>query len=236
MTNKHIAAVVNTQKKNAVLAIRQQFKGKDLVNVRECLTGEDNDFTPTQAGFTIPAEKFADFLKALKKFGRAAGLIGKNGDEDFKIKDFDDLDGNEDEIGIVGKAKGGKEKAEGKTGIKRKAKDLEAIAKAKRPTDDDKPAKAKKAKDEDDDADDAPKFNMKAFKKAIKAAVKADDTATAKEVIALYKGNRKMLKDKLPKHAVNALEKSLSSKKDEALMKKAVVACEKHIVEKDFSL
>lgn len=236
MSNKHIAAIVTKKNtRNAVLAVRQQFKGKDIVNVRECLIEGENEFSPTKGGFTIPAANFAEFFKSLRKFGRAAGLLGKNGDDDFKVKDFDDVEGNEDEI-VIGKAEKDDDEKSGKTGIKRKAKDLEAIAKAKRPNAEEK-AKGKKTKDEDDDGDDDSGFDMKAFKKAIKTANKNDDdTALAKAVVMMYKGNRKLLKEKLPKHAVNALEKSLASKKDEALMTKAVVACQKHIIEKDFSL
>lgn len=81
-------------------------------------------------------------------------------------------------------------------------------------------------------------FNIKAFKKAIAQAFKKveKDISLAIEVVATYKANRKQLKDALPKHAVNAFEKSLAAKKDESLAAKAIAAAQKHIVEKDFTM
>lgn len=81
-------------------------------------------------------------------------------------------------------------------------------------------------------------FKIRAFKTAIARGLKLfnKDMTHAMEVMATYKENRKMLKDVLPKHAVNAFEKSLAAKKDEALLMKAMVAAQKHIVDKDFVL
>lgn len=98
-------------------------------------------------------------------------------------------------------------------------------------------AKTKPAAKEKD-ATNVSTFKIGPFKTAIKRAVKMfdKDTDLAFAVMATYKENRKLLKDALPKHAVNAFEKSLAAKKDEKLLLKAMQAAEKHIVEKDFML
>jgi hypothetical protein len=84
----------------------------------------------------------------------------------------------------------------------------------------------------------ATNFKIAAFKKAISRALRVfnKDMTQAMEVLATYRENRKLLKDALPKHAVNAFEKSLAAKKDEKLLEKAMFAAEKHIVEKDFTM
>lgn len=256
-----INVVAKKNARNSILAVREAFRGKDLVNIRECLQDDDTEFSATKAGFTIPAEQFADFYKALRKFGRAAGLLGKAGDDDFEMKSLAELKSTDD-ITLNSKAKADDEDGDkkGRTGIKRKMKEDDAPKRGRKAKDEDAedededeeeetPKRGRKAKEEaapkagrkakakDDDADSGDAFSIKAFKKAIKAAMKNDDdTSYSKAVLDLYKANRKKLKDVLPKHAVNALEKSLESKKDEALLAKAIIACDKHIVQKDFSM
>lgn len=134
------------------------------------------------------------------------------------------------------KSKDAKKKVRVEELTKVKVKKVTAANKPKKPTaKKEEVAKVKKVAAKKEVTSD---FNLKAFKKAIKASFKKQDKDIdlAQEVIAIYKGNRKQLKDALPKHAVNAFEKSLGAKKDEDLMLKAVIAANKHIVEKDFTL
>jgi hypothetical protein len=246
MAKQIVKVLSKKSKRAAVVAVRSEFRNKDQVNIREFLIEGTDEYAATKAGFTIPAESFPDFFKAMRKFGRAAGLLGKAGDDDFEIKSLDDLDDDDGDIKIIGKASGdAKDDApkSKKTGIIRKKKDDDADdepkgkrgRKAKDEDDEPKGKRGRKAK-EDDDNDSSDAFDLKGFKKAIKTAIKSSDSADYAGVVALYKASRKKLKDLLPKHAVNALEKSLANKTNDALLEKAVAACEKHIVEKNFSL
>lgn len=130
---------------------------------------------------------------------------------------------------------------EAKAAERLKAKEAKAKAKIKEekkaPK---KEVKAPKAapKKEDKKAAATSNFKLAAFKRAISSAFakKDKDTSRAVEVMAMYKEHRKMLKDVLPKHAVNAFEKSLAAKKDEKLLVKAIESAQKHIVEKDFTM
>lgn len=122
---------------------------------------------------------------------------------------------------------------EAKAAERLKAKEAAAKAAAKA----DKKAPKAAAKKEDKKAAPASNFNIKAFKKAIATAFKKDkDISHAVAVVAMYKENRKLLKDALPKHAVNAFEKALANKKDESFIAKAVQSAQKHLVEKDFTM
>jgi hypothetical protein len=130
---------------------------------------------------------------------------------------------------------------EEKANIRLRARELAAKEKAKGEKKGVKTAELKAVKVKkltDDNAPKASNFKIRAFKTAIARGLKMfnKDMTHAMEVMATYKENRKMLKDVLPKHAVNAFEKSLAAKKDEALLMKAMVAAQKHIVEKDFTL
>lgn len=247
--------VAKKAKRSAVIAVREQFKGKDLVNLREFLNDGDAGYTATKAGFTIPVEQFGDFMKAMRKFGKAAGLLGKTGDDDFEIKSLDELDDSENVLiagaepkqskkekkaqrtGIVRRSKDLPEEKEEKAGKKKKDKEFDGKVRIVRKSElADDTAKGKKAKAKDDDsANNA--FGIKAFKKLIKAAAKhPNDMDLADDVIQMYKGSKKKLEDILPKHAVNALNKSLENKKDDALKAKAIAACDKHIIEKNFTM
>jgi hypothetical protein len=85
-------------KSTAIVGKREEFKGKDLVNLREFKTGDDDELLPTKSGFTLASEDFYAFFKKLRKFGREAGLIPKPGEEeDFEITPLDELEGSGDD-------------------------------------------------------------------------------------------------------------------------------------------
>ena len=229
-----IVSNIHTKSKRlTIVGVREEFKGKDLVNLRE-FTNEGEDMIATKSGFTIPAEQFKEFFNSLRKFGRTPGLLPKAGEDakEFKILSIGDAmpvedqgDEGDDDFESAKAEKKAKKSKKDKAAVKEKVKQKSGIQ--RRP----------KKNDEADDADPADAFNLKAFKKAIKVAVKNDDDIShAAEVVSMYKANRKTLKDLLPKHAVNALEKALANKKDESFLAKAMIACEKHIIEKDFTL
>lgn len=245
MAKQIIKVVAAKGKRAAVLAVRQEFRGKDIVNIRECLVDGDDEYSATRAGFTLPVENFGAFYSALRKFGRDAGLLPKKGEDDFSMKSLAELDEGDDEIVInsKGATEEAEEKVKGKKGKKAKAEKEEKPKRGRKAKDEDdeeeeKPKRGRKAKTDDDEDDEpAVDFDMKGFKKAIKSAIKHDDDMSyAAEVVKLYKSKRKVLKDVLPKHAVNAFEKSIENKKDDSYLAKAVLAAQKHIVEKDFTL
>lgn len=234
-----IVSNIHTKSKRlTVVGVREVFKGKDLVNLRE-FTVDGEDMVATKSGFTIPAEQFKDFFNSLRKFGRTAGLLPKAGQDakEFKILSLDDAMPVKDESD-EGDDDFESAKAEKKAKKSKKDKKADRKAAAKEEVKKSGIQRRPKKNDEADDGDDAAStFDLKAFKKAIKIAIKNDtDLSYAAEVAKLYKADRKMLKDVLPKHAVNALEKALANKKDESFLAKAMIACEKHIIDKDFTL
>lgn len=220
--------------KLSIVGSRQIYKERDIVNLREFVEKGD-ELVATASGFTIPAEGFHKFFKALRKFGRETGLLPDAGEDAkaFELKPIEDFitdeeddeeeDGEGEGTGEDGDEEAVTAKSSKKKNKKAKAKEAKAAAKAA------KEKSGKKAKKTDDD--DAP-FKMSAFKKAIKKAFKhSDDMSHAAEVLALYKANRKQLKEELPKHAVNACEKALEHKKDDSYLAKAIVSLVKHVVD-----
>lgn len=245
MARQFAQEIVSKNSRTSIIGLREVFKGKELVNLREFVSDGD-DLVATKAGFTVPVEDFQRFFKELRKWGRAAGLLPNGGDDPkkFEMKSLDEVANNEqdedeeedgddtEEEVTAKKAKDKSSKKKKKIATKEETKAKKSKGKAEKA---EVKAKAKKAaKADKEDADEGDAFNIKAFKKAIKAAVKDEDKGA--DVLAMYKGSRKKLKDVLPKHAVNALEKALANKKDESFLAKAIAACEKHIVEKDFTL
>ena len=233
--NPQIVANVFTKgKRVTVMGVREMYKNKDIVNLREFTTDGD-DLVATKAGFTIPAENFKEFFNSLRKFGRTAGLLPKAGEDakEFQMLSLEDAmpvdsddEGDDDFESTKAEKKAKKSKKEKKAERKAKVEEKTGIQR-----------RSKKETAEKDDADSGDAFSLKAFKKAIKAAVKNDDDMSlASDVVKMYKTNRKKLEDLLPKHAVNALNKSIENKKDESFLAKAVAACQKHIIEKDFTL
>lgn len=235
--NKIIKKIISKGKITEIVGVREMFKSKDIVNLREFISDGDG-MLPTKAGFTIPAEMFGDFFKALRKFGRDAGLLPKAGDDakEFEILSLEEaMPKNADDEGDDDFESAKAEKKAKKSKKEKKAERASAKEEMKKKSGIQR--RPKKNEESDDDADPADTFNLKAFKKAIKTAMKHEnDLSHAAEVVSIYKANRKKLKDLLPKHAVNALEKSLANKKDESFLAKAMIACEKHIIEKDFTL
>lgn len=218
MAKQIVSHIHSKNKKITLVGVREMFKGADIVNLRE-FAADGEDLIATKSGFTIPADQFATFFKSMRKFGRAAGLLPDAGEDAkaFVLKDLADLpeeeDDEEEEGDEVETPK--KEKAAKKSKKEKKADKAE------------KKAKSKKEVAEVDGAE----FDMKAFTKAIKKALKhADDISFSADVMAMYKANRKQLKNELPKRAVNALEKSMANKKDESLMAKAILSLEKHVL------
>lgn len=228
--------------KLSIVGSRQIYKERDIVNLREFVEKGD-DLVATASGFTIPAEGFQKFFKALRKFGRETGLLPEAG-EDAKafelkpIEDFitDDEDDEEEDGEGEGEGEGSGDDSEEEAVTAKSSKKKNKKAKAKEAKDAAKAVKEKsgkkaKAGKKDRDADDAAPFKMGAFKKAIKKAFNhADDMSYAAEVLAMYKANRKVLKEELPKHAVNACEKAMENKKDDAYLAKAIVSLVKHVL------
>lgn len=214
---KQVVQKIHQKNDRAVLVgVREEFKGKDIVNLREFISSGDDDLIATKSGFTIQADQFKSFFNSLRKFGRAAGLLPEAGEDPkaFTMKALADVvvadeeDDDESETATASNS------------------DSESSSKKE------KKAKKEKKEAKANGADSGDEFSMKEFKKAIKTAFKNDDDVSyGVAVIDMYKAHRKRLKNELPKRAVNALEKALEHKKDESYVAKALMSLDKHIMQ-----
>lgn len=226
MTQSFNADIFDINSTLTIVGERLIKRGKDMVYLTE-FKGEDQ----TENQMTLEAEKFRDFFNALRKFGRAAGLLPDRGDDasTFTMRPLSEVvdesdDGDEPEDDGEETPEPAAKPAGAKRGPKPGAKAAAAVEKASTKS----AAKVVADKGANKNPGD---FSMKQFIKAIKAAIKhASDPQYAKDVIAMYKKHRKVIDLEINKFAINALTKALEAPKDESLQAKAVVSLFKHVV------